>query len=121
MPETLVHQVLLTGLEHRVRPNDKVLVFCRGDTRGCDLFGCLESKAQLAAMDCYARGINDSTMFRFCRSGDVLQEKEDGADARRKYDAEAGDSDAGPEPGDSEFEDEEVDEDEAFDSGDEDR
>eukprot|EP00752_Nemacystus_decipiens_P002427 g2286.t1 len=42
-----------------------------------------------------------------------------GRSDRHKYDDEAGDSDDGPGPEDSDFEDEEVDEDEAFDSADE--
>ncbi|CAB1097096.1 unnamed protein product [Ectocarpus sp. CCAP 1310/34] len=42
-----------------------------------------------------------------------------GASDRHKYDDEAGDSDDGPGPEDSDFEDEEVDEDAAFDSADE--
>lgn len=41
------------------------------------------------------------------------------ASDRHKYDDEAGDSDDGPGPEDSDFEDEEVDEDGAFDSADE--
>lgn len=42
-----------------------------------------------------------------------------GRSDRHKYDDEAGDSDDGPGPEDSDFEDEEVDEDAAFDSADE--
>lgn len=42
-----------------------------------------------------------------------------GVSDRHKYDDEAGDSDDGPGPEDSDFEDEEVDEDAAFDSADE--
>ena len=42
-----------------------------------------------------------------------------GKSDRHKYDDEAGDRDDGPGPEDSDFEDEEVDEDAAFDSADE--
>lgn len=49
------------------------------------------------------------------------QEGEGGVSDRHKYDDEAGDSDDGPGPDDSDFEDEEVDEDAAFNSADEER
>lgn len=58
------------------------------------------------------------------KTGDASYEFEDKAgkvDDRYKYDDEAGDSDTGADPEDSDFEDEEVDEDEAFNSADEDR
>lgn len=51
----------------------------------------------------------------------VTQDAQDGAEDLRKYDDGADYNDEGPAPGDSDFEDEEVDEDEAFDSADEDR
>lgn len=47
------------------------------------------------------------------------QDGGEGVSDRHKYDDEAGDSDDGPGPEDSDFEDEEVDEDAAFDSADE--
>lgn len=50
-----------------------------------------------------------------------IQDKAGKVDDRYKYDDEAGDSDTGADPEDSDFEDEEVDEDEAFNSADEDR
>lgn len=49
----------------------------------------------------------------------ALQDGGAGVSDRHKYDDEAGDSDDGPGPEDSDFEDEEVDEDAAFDSADE--
>lgn len=60
-------------------------------------------------------------MPRQCIRRDENQTLKDGGGAsdRHKYDDEAGDSDDGPGPEDSDFEDEEVDEDAAFDSADE--
>lgn len=49
----------------------------------------------------------------------VTKQDGGGRSDRHKYDDEAGDSDDGPGPEDSDFEDEEVDEDGAFDSADE--
>lgn len=49
----------------------------------------------------------------------IHQDGAGGVSDRHKFDDEAGDSDDGPGPEDSDFEDEEVDEDAAFDSADE--
>lgn len=61
-----------------------------------------------------------SSRPRVTLSNDVrIKDGGSGKDDRHKYDDEAGDSDDGPNPEDSDFEDEEVDEDTAFDSADE--